>query len=407
MISPTTRDRIQSLDFLRGIAVLGILWANIVFFASPMIASTLSGRSEGAVHWGEWGAALHATLVTGKFRAMLAILFGVGLWLQFVKRRSSGSAWPSSYLWRVFWLGVIGVCHMMFLWLGDVLTAYAATALVAVLFVKLSDRVLLWTAAGLLALNLLLAILLVAFSFFPTSSMDGGALFRLIESVPSAAETAIFRSGTWFDQLALRAMLVPLFAGSALFLPLNLLHLFLIGIVLARSGVLARPSASPKVRDLCLKLGFGIGLPLNALPFLNPVLGTTASYAMVNELGANTFLALGYLMLGAVAVEKGAVSWLVALFRPVGQFALTSYLLQSALASIACYSWGLRLYGQLQGWWLAGLVLAVWSVVIAFAHLWAQFATIGPVEWVWRSLSEGRRLPLRRFKSQSEAVAAA
>jgi uncharacterized protein len=238
-------------------------------------------------------------------------------------------------------------------------------------------------------------------------AIDAGALFRLLESVPSAAETAIFRSGAWLDQLALRAMLVPLYAGTALLLPLNLLHLFLIGIVLARSGALARPSASPKVRDLCLKLGFGVGLPLNALPFLNPILGTTASFHLVNELGANTFLALGYLMLGAVAVERGAVPWLVALFRPVGQFALTSYLLQSALASFACYSWGLRLYGQLQGWWLASLVIVVWSIVIAFAHLWARFALIGPVEWVWRSLSEGRRLPLRALKSRSEAAAAA
>jgi uncharacterized protein len=402
MTGPTVHERIRSLDFLRGAAVLGILWANVALFTSPFLAMAQPAATNGPELWGEWGSAIHSCLVAGKFRAVLATLFGVGLWLQYLKRRSVGEAWPASYLWRMFWLGVLGVSHMLFLWLGDVLAAYAVTAMVASLFVTFSDRFLIATSAALILANLGIAGLAVSASLLwaESGSVDDPFLW-LFTTVLPAAETAIFRSGAWHDQLGFRALATPIVAFGSVVAPLTLLHHLLIGIVLARSGVLARPSGSPRIRDWCLAVGFGVGIPMNALPFLNPWLGWDVPFELVNELGGNAVLALGYLVAGAVWVENGALRRMVDLVGTVGRYALSCYLLQSAVCSALFYSWGLRLYGQVAGWWLAGCVLAVWAVVAVFALLLSRTTETGPAEWAWRSLSERRLLPFRRIRSRS------
>ena len=46
------------------------------------------------------------------------------------------------------------------------------------------------------------------------------------------------------------------------------------------------------------------------------------------------------------------------------------------------------------GWML--LALGVYAFQILVSTLWMRPFTYGPVEWVWRMLSYGKRLPLKR-----------
>ena len=83
LLTPATdpRERIASIDVLRGVAVLGILSINIWFFAFPFdVASnpTIWGEYFGADHvawWTSWIA------VEGSQRAIFTMLFGASVLL--------------------------------------------------------------------------------------------------------------------------------------------------------------------------------------------------------------------------------------------------------------------------------------------------------------------------------------
>ena len=151
-------DRIASLDFIRGIAVLGILASNIVTYARPNEAR----RVLALVHeptWSEWFPWLvNYIFIDGKFRGMFAALFGVGLVVFMERARARGA--PARWLQvrRLFWLMLFGALHFLFLFEGDILLQYAMLGLVALWIVFWNPRVLLVLGTLLLTVDSTLSI---------------------------------------------------------------------------------------------------------------------------------------------------------------------------------------------------------------------------------------------------------
>ena len=44
----------------------------------------------------------------------------------------------------------------------------------------------------------------------------------------------------------------------------------------------------------------------------------------------------------------------------------------------------------------AGVVLGVWAVMLTLAPLWLSRYSFGPLEWLWRCLTYGKILPIRK-----------
>lgn len=399
MIRPTLAHRIPTLDVLRGFAVLGILVANLPAFALPMASAMMGEGLRTPVGHELWAMVLTQIFVTGKFRSMLAILFGVGLWLQYVKRSAVPGNWPGGYLKRTGWLLILGLAHAVFLWYGDILAIYAMTAFVACFLVGLDDRkqqiliglgygLMLLAGVGMLALGL-------------TGNMSWSAADMGLP--PPAQELITYGQSGYLAQVAARGSLLGFLLGNGLFFVPFLLPLFVIGMRLAKSGVLAKPSAHPRTVRQLLWVGWGLGLPLNLVALLGLDLASPYDLHYYFEFLGGPVLALGYLTAGALIVERArergrGLEGVAA----VGRMALTSYLLQSVLATWIFYSWGLGWFGQADR---AGLLIAtipVWAGVIAFALVWQRRFAMGPVEWAWRCLTEGRRLPLRRAEVVAE-----
>jgi len=76
--------------------------------------------------------------------------------------------------------------------------------------------------------------------------------------------------------------------------------------------------------------------------------------------------------------------------------ALTNYLAQSILSGFIFLSFGLGLYGQLNGYYLYFVVAAIWLIQITWSSIWLRHFRFGPFEWLWRSLSYGEPQPMRR-----------
>ena len=380
----TSKTRVVALDVLRGIAILGILIPNIAAFSSPGATSLILPGSEtsGADAWVE---VLRSVFFSGKFRGMLSILFGVGLAMQFKKLSERSGEWPDRYLRRTVLLLVIGLLHLLFLWFGDILFVYSIAALFAIAYVKISDRAVLTTAAVVLGASIMLGALLGALSMIDVAG--GSEISGPLAGLNKEAERAVYSAGTVLDQLKHRfshaLMVITL-------LPLAVPGIFggfLVGLLLGRRGVLAAPSQHPKVRNLSLLVGFGVGVPMSLLPLVGYLVGTRYNFSGPLEMGGGVILGLGYVMLGAVLVERLREGQLVKTIANVGRLALSCYLLQSVLLTCVFYSWGGGLYGKFDPVEQLPFVLATCVVVLVFAALWSRFFLYGPVEWLWRSLT--------------------
>ena len=81
---------------------------------------------------------------------------------------------------------------------------------------------------------------------------------------------------------------------------------------------------------------------------------------------------------------------------PVGRMAFTGYILETVICTSIFYGHGLGLIGSVERWQQILFVVGVWIVVVVFSNVWLARYRMGPLEWLWRSLTYGKRQPLRR-----------
>lgn len=401
-VMPTVRNRITALDVCRGVAILGILLANITAFGGPELGNVFVPPESN----GSWLDAVRHWFVAGKFRGMLAILFGYGLWMQYMKRSKTGS-WPKSYLKRTLLLSGIGLIHLLLIWYGDILFIYSLTAFVAAFMVKIENLRL--VAGILLGLSLMLGLVTAFAGLF----MGGMGEEQIFETVPMLkgylapdAEVSIYMAGTYLDQVVHRLVIFALEAFNIPFIILSLLGLFLVGVIIARLQLLT-PEGMEENGHLVRKLllfCFGLGIPLNALPLLAQATGNPGVFDDLIEIGVSPLLALGYLLGVAWLVNKGLR---LGALEKIGKMALSSYLLQSVLCTTFFYSWGFNFFGELTLSQLLSVAVGVWVINALFAYVWLGKFAMGPVEWAWRSLSMGRRAPLLKKELTPPPIAPA
>lgn len=125
-------DRLDALDVLRGVALIGICVANVEFFNRP-VSESGNGMPAG-LHGLDWLVAfLVACLVSGKFWTIFSLLFGMGFALMRERARRAGRPFLPAYGRRIAALGALGLLHHTLLWSGDILTSYAVGALTLML----------------------------------------------------------------------------------------------------------------------------------------------------------------------------------------------------------------------------------------------------------------------------------
>lgn len=389
LIAPTVKNRIESLDVLRGFAILGILLANIWAFGWASFGSAFGTTNEvpGTNYWVE---GLRNFLIAGKMRGLLCLLFGAGLFLQFGKLTASRK-WPGGYAKRTALLSFIGILHIVLLWYGDILLMYSLVAFVAMLFVRLDDRWIVGIATGALIMITLCGMGNSAASALSRGDRDMPEMFSQFSA---ANEQLVYGSGTYLEQMQLRLSQAGMSLAMLPIFIFELLGLFLIGFWMARKGIFAKPSAHPQSRSILVVVGI-IGVLLNLAIGLAIGASKNEQLSTVIEMGFNAPMAIGYAIFGAILVEKFPKNFIAELIAPVGRMALTCYLMQSLLCTAFFYSWGFGQFGKLDYWGLYGVVGVVWICNIAFAHLWFRRFKMGPVEHIWRTLAMGRHAVAR------------
>lgn len=398
-------QRIVSMDVLRGIAVLGILLANISAFCAPSTEMQAAWNVLKPTTDEGWAYAIREAFISGKMRAMLALLFGAGLWMQYSKmaaldqmaaeRGEGKKLWPGKYAVRTALLLALGVLHGVFIWFGDILAIYAICAFVTLPFVKVSDKVLAWIIGGCLAFGLAAGAGLGALVQLGLSQMGPETPF-----IGTASEARIYTQDGYLMQTLHRIIILALNSFNILLMAPPIFAMFLGGMMLARRGLFKGEGTASADTSKMLKIGLGIGLPLNLIPIGLRFFDLPPYATFAVEFCFAPILAFGLVAL-CLKVLPSLPKLMTDPFRRVGKIALTSYLTQSVLCTTLCYSWGFRLYGTLDWREQVLVCLGVWTFCLVFAAVWTRRFSIGPVEWVWRSAIERRRLPWREGPSQS------
>lgn len=365
----TPPPRLLLLDVLRGVAILGTLAMNIIYF------DLSSGEGN------RWVEDASTVFVNGSFFSLLALMFGVGLAVQFRAARASGRRWPGRHPWRAVLLLLEGALHVVLVFAADVLMGYAVTALLVIWLLGRSERVrsvVMWSALGIhLALMSTMAVLW-ALPEPGRGERPDRAQDRLDEY------EALYLDGPYLDQVADRFTGFFLTRGEAVMAFPMMVFLFLLGVRLYRAGAFDDSAAGRGIRARMVLWGFGLGLPLNILASQFFLLSPMARYVFP------IVLILGYIGLTGWLLERvRPTGQVVRSLRAVGRTALTCYILQNVAASWLFYGWGMGLSRFLDDRGVGGLALDAWIfggwlgitvLLVAGSRLWLHRFDRGPLE---------------------------
>ncbi len=360
-------ERIDGIDILRGLALLGVLVINTVFeFRTSIFAQFLPpAATDSAID-----RALNAFLLAAielKALALFSFLFGVGLAIQF-DRLADNPRRLVLLLRRLIVLLVIGMVHLFLIWNGDILVEYALAGLL-VLPLLFAPRWLVVVAA---------VAALVVFLMVPLSAVNG-LLASATSFVHVAEANRVYGNGGFLDVLAFRIREVPAAVALLLLIFPRTVALFLFGVLAWRMKIIQLPAQHR--------------LLLFALAPLGVILGAGLTLAKYWELGG-VVLACGYAATIMACVSFPAGERMLAWAAPVGRMAFTNYLTQSLLLGWIFYGYGLGLFGRLGVVAALAIALVLYVAQIAFSAWWLSRFRYGPVEWLWRSLMYGKRQPM-------------
>jgi uncharacterized protein len=425
-------QRISALDALRGAAIFGIFMVNIAFFAGPFIDAVTPSvpRQTVGVDAVAWG--IVKVLFELKFISTFSLLFGMGMVVQMQRAEAKGVDFAPVYLRRTFVLMVIGFVHAFGLWYGDILFLYSWVALVVLLLRKCSARLLLWLGLGSVIVPLVICSTLATGSLALEGMVEGTAGEQAEAVVDTAAdetetdtqpqytapvgswerftealehvtgdwgdterwrevEVIAYRDGPLSAALLVRSatfgMMCVMMAGGFIF---RIVGMFLLGAAFMKFGFFEarRRPWHRRLAYLVLPLGLVAELGVLALLITSPSEQFSWHHTLADffhQLGSFA-LCLGYVG-GLTLLATSRPGWLLRPFEAVGRLALSNYLLQTVVSTTLFYWWGFGLFDRFGRAWLLLLVLAVYAVQVAGSGLYLRFFKIGPMEWLWRSLT--------------------
>lgn len=131
-------ERIDAMDILRGLALVGILIMNIEWFNRALSNLGLQDTNlTGLDHTVGW---LIRCFVEGKFYKLFALLFGMGFAVMLIRAKNANRPFGAWFSRRMLVLIAIGLLHMVFLWGGDILHDYGMAGLLLLGWITLLQK---------------------------------------------------------------------------------------------------------------------------------------------------------------------------------------------------------------------------------------------------------------------------
>ena len=409
------KSRINALDVIRGIALLGILLMNINGMGLPYAYSdpSVSGGSEG-LNLQVW--IVNEMLFEGTMRGLFTLLFGAGVIL-LTKRLENGGAGiitADIYYRRILWLLIFGLINVwVLLWHGDILFPYAIFGLMLFPFRNTSVKNLIIAGCLLICIGVLWDV-----SDYKTDlqTQKVGLEAQVIKDqdtelsevqekdlnnwekfntkkTPEEVNEYIVKMHQGYWAIATEKVKMNQFFQT--WFPYriwswDILSFMLLGMAFFKLRIF-HGERSNTYYLIMLITGYLIGLTINYLE-TSAILDSNFDKLTMHKAGmtyqiGRLFTTIGHIGLFMLFIKSGILGFLQKALAAVGRMALTNYLMHSVITTILFYGFGFSLFGVLQRFELYYIVGSIWILQLIFSPIWLKYFHYGPVEWLWRSLT--------------------
>ena len=364
--------RITSIDALRGIAVLGILFMNMTFHSHiylgyvPFDPMMFSDQIMGLIN---------SIFADGRFRSLFCLLFGAGLAIQyeyFKKQNLDVTVFLKS---RLNWLILFGFLHAVFIFGGDILMFYGLVGYLAIKGLALPID-LIWKKARF---HLVVGCI-VMFGFAATFYSFYDPSTEVIRGSTEYNEAMELWYGNYLTQAAIQAgfalMLIVIAPFSILWQTLGLMYL---GVYLYRteffsngfnSSTLKKTIAAAVVSTLlCVAPQMFLkDFPIDAIPLLSSI--------------SAIFVALLYAHIVVRLCREPKA--LISMFIAPGKIAFSLYIMQSIVMAILL-RWVMPEFNDTATLFDYFLIVLIYTPIqVIAANMYMSKFEHGPLEAMWR-----------------------
>ncbi|WP_371396242.1 DUF418 domain-containing protein [Fretibacter rubidus] len=373
-------------DLVRAFAVLGIVLVNVAYFAYPGEVTYHYGGLR--TSWDSGAYFLVNSFFLFKSYTLFSFMFGVGVAYQMTSAQKRGTGFGARYSRRLVGLLLLGIAHVSFAFVGDILIIYAAFGALLYLFRNRPVKTLKRWAIGLIIVQILMAFAAAA-AFYAWNTFDPDDVAKNVAAMQDGFPLyrEVYGRGSFKDIMALRW---SDWGGFILFsIPLQgplILAFFIWGLIAVKTGVLTDAKAKiwRKARRFYLPVGVILSLAGAYMIHLSPApLSSQEMLGTALIVLGSPFSTLGYLGLIAKWVEAPP-SRLKTFMARGGTATLSAYLMQSIILSLVFTGYGLGQYGQITAFGCIMLALAVGIASLVFVSLWRKRFAYGPFEFLLR-----------------------
>lgn len=339
--SISQKERIISLDIIRGIALLGILFINVRAF----LVLTDGVQLPDYTGLNSTIELLIQILIEKKFFSIFSFLFGAGFYIFASRAESRGDKPRRRFARRLLALLLIGIIHFIFFW-GSILAIYAVIGFLLIPFYRAKVSTIGKWLCGIIAVYVISQLL---------------AIF--------APDLGVFSN-------------VITFLGND---TVTIFIMFLSGFLAAKANWFRNiGNFAPQIKwiqivTLPLFIGFSVWIWLTPQDNYERVQGIIALGTI-----PTTYLYLSTLF---AILENKRIAKLLQPIARVGQMAFTNYLAQSFIGLAIISLMGLEIVSPINS---VIISVIIFIIQIVFSVIWFKFFKMGPMEKVWRFMTYGR-----------------
>lgn len=370
------KQRIFSIDALRGFSLLGILLMNILTFAYPY---QIINPFEFFQHQdGAWFK-ISSLFIIASFYPIFAFLFGYGLSIMYQNSLDKGLNYYPMVTRRLLFLLLLGIIHGVFIFYGDILSTYALLGLIAIIFVRLKPQftlVALSIGIGIFVLLYLLPMILLK-DVTQIESFVGLQELERVNNILSSADivSIIGFNLKYFGMNIANAILVG---------PFTILPIMLFGIYAHQINWFNKIKQH---KNLYMVIGVVVLILGLAIKMIQIVLEGSVTSQLMSQMIGGPIVALSYIMFFVILCEDQTARKISTPLQSIGKLSLTTYISQSIICIIIFYGVGLNYYGKLPvlNIYIIGIVIYFVQLIVSYLYL-MKFKQ-GPLEKLWRKVT--------------------
>lgn len=370
------KQRIFSIDALRGFSLLGILLMNILTFAYPY---QIINPFEFFQHQdGAWFK-ISSLFIIASFYPIFAFLFGYGLSIMYQNSLDKGLNYYPMITRRLLFLLLLGIIHGVFIFYGDILSTYALLGLIAIIFVRLKPQftlVALSIGIGIFVLLYLLPMILLK----DVTQIESFVGLQELERVNNILSSRDYVSIIGFN-LKYFGMNI---ANAILVGPFSILPIMLFGIYAHQINWFNKIKQH---KNLYMVIGVVVLILGLAIKMIQIVLEGSVTSQLMSQMIGGPIVALSYIMFFVILCEDQTARKILTPLQSIGKLSLTTYISQSIICIIIFYGVGLNYYGKLPvlNIYIIGIVIYFVQLIVSYLYL-MKFKQ-GPLEKLWRKVT--------------------